>query len=549
MKEKPLWIRFSLLAVLVVGAVLVVKYKPRKMGMDLAGGHSLVFKVDTGGSRQILDQVIDTLKERVDPEGIRNLEWRAGGNDRIEVRMPAGSEKSRQAKAVFFEAMEILDTWNITQEFILAAAAEGDTAQRNALLTKRGIDPGDPRGKLLLECVRLHQVSEQAAAGIDQKKLTALHAELTALKSADVPNSAAIDAKWSEIDALNESADKALTDYQKLLETLQSQNIKTQELAGILDLYVSAKLRKEMKPDDVKDRKELLESRLGAFGKRYEVVGELIDDVVEKYKEWVDGRGRLDDPEDLIRLIRQAGVLEFRIAPDTTGNTPLSLTAEQVAGYTKQLAVQGPEFGRRQQDPYQWFKIHDPKETFPGAIVREWSGRNYMLLANEPDNALLQVKGGDEWQLDSAYPTADQAMNPAVGFKFDARGSKIFAALTRRHKRRLMAIMLDDEVYSAPVIKSEILGTGIIEGSFTRTEVSELVRTLNAGSLRARVNPKPVSRNSIGPTLGAANITRGYRAAKIGLISVLAFMLLYYLAAGMIANFALALNILLVPSR
>jgi len=544
MKEKPLLIRFLLLAILAAGAVLVVMYKPRQMGMDLAGGHSLVFKVETGNNRQILDQVLDTLKERVDPEGVRNLEWRGVGNDRIEVRMPAGSEESRHAKAEYFETMEALDAWNITQEFVLAVAAESDAAARKALLTKRGIGPAEARGKLLLECVNGYLVAERAAAAVDQAKLTALYAELDTLKKAHILDSEKVDAKWAEIDALTGPADEVQTAYEDRLRRLQDGNVKTQELAGILKLYAPEKIRKEMKTEDVEERDDLLNDRLKAFRGRYEAVEELIVEVTAKYKSWADGRGRLDDPEDLIRLIRQAGVLEFRISPQPGGDSPVSLSAEQIAEYAKQLAE--PEFGRRRQEPYQWFLIHDPKETFGGMIVQEWSGRNYMLLANEPDNALLQVKGGDEWQLDSAYPTTDQAMNPAVGFKFNEQGSKIFNTLTSRHKGRHMAILLDDEVYSAPVIKTAITGTGVIEGSFTRTEVSELVRTLNAGSLRARVNPNPVSRHSIGPTLGAANIARGYRAAKIGLISVLIFMMLYYLAAGLIANFALALNILLV---
>jgi len=453
----------------------------------------VVFEVETGQKRDVLDQVIRTLRKRVDPEGARNIEWRGVGNDRIEVRMPAGSEKSRRPKAEYLEAMAKLDAWNITQEFVLTVAGESDAAGRKALLSKRGIDPAKARGKLLLECVDAYLVAERAAAAVDEAKLTALHAELAELKKAEVPDSEKIDAKWAEIDTLTGPGDEAQTAYQDQLRRLQGGNVKTQELARILKLYVPAKVGTEMESDDVREHDELLANRLAGFRGRYGAMGEAIDDVVKKYKRWANRRRRLDDPEDLIRLIRGAGVLEFRISPQEGGESAVSLSGQQIAEYVKQLTEQGPEFGRRRQEPYQWFLIHDPKETFGGLIVAPWAGRDYMLLANEPDNVLLQVKGGDEWRLDSAYPTTDQATNPAVGFKFDERGSEIFHSLTRRRKGRPMAILLDDEVYSAPVIKSAITGTGVIEGDFTRADVSELVGMLNAGSLRARVNPKPVS--------------------------------------------------------
>lgn len=105
MKEKPLLSRFALLAGLIGLAVLVVLYMPLKKGMDLEGGHSLTFKVDTGGDRSVLDKVIDTLKDRVDPAGVRNLEWRPVAADRFEVRMPVGSKKAREAQKVYMKAL------------------------------------------------------------------------------------------------------------------------------------------------------------------------------------------------------------------------------------------------------------------------------------------------------------------------------------------------------------------------------------------------------------------------------------------------------------
>jgi SecD/SecF fusion protein len=107
-----------------------------------------------------------------------------------------------------------------------------------------------------------------------------------------------------------------------------------------------------------------------------------------------------------------------------------------------------------------------------------------------------------------------------------------------------MAILLDDEVYSSPAIRSAISDRGQITGSFSESEQRELVRTLDAGTLPARV--KFLSQNTFGPSIGRNNRNLAIRAAYIGLIAVAGFMLVYYLLAGFVANVALMLNILLV---
>jgi preprotein translocase subunit SecD len=84
-----------------------------------------------------------------------------------------------------------------------------------------------------------------------------------------------------------------------------------------------------------------------------------------------------------------------------------------------------------------------------------------------------------------AYATVDWNQSPAVGFEFNAEGRKKFALMTDRNIGRQLAIVLDDKLYSAPVIKSRISGGGIIEGSFTKTQVEDLVVALRSGALLA----------------------------------------------------------------
>ncbi|MFW6062490.1 MAG: protein translocase subunit SecF, partial [Planctomycetota bacterium] len=109
-----------------------------------------------------------------------------------------------------------------------------------------------------------------------------------------------------------------------------------------------------------------------------------------------------------------------------------------------------------------------------------------------------------------------------------------------------LAVVLDNEVYSAPNINSTITKQGIITGDFTPEQVNFLVQILREGSLPTHVNPDPVAQSSFGPAIGAANREQGIRAAYIGMIAVAVFMLIYYLWAGLLANAALVLNILLI---
>ena len=130
-----------------------------------------------------------------------------------------------------------------------------------------------------------------------------------------------------------------------------------------------------------------------------------------------------------------------------------------------------------------------------------------------------------------------------VGLSFDSRGAQIFDRVTAENVKRRLAIVLDDTVYSAPVIQERISGgEAQITGSFTPEEASDLAIVLRAGSLPAPV--KIIQNVSVGPSLGRDSIQKGIRAAIIGATLVVGFMLVYYRFAGMVADVALVFNIL-----
>lgn len=139
----------------------------------------------------------------------------------------------------------------------------------------------------------------------------------------------------------------------------------------------------------------------------------------------------------------------------------------------------------------------------------------------------------------------DQDNQPVVSFSFDNRGGKKFADVTRKNVNRQFAIILDDEIISAPNIQSPILsGSGIITGNFTVESASELGLLLKAGALPAKLTV--VEERTVGPDLGSDNIAAGQIAAVIGLLAVMVYIVLSYGMFGMVTNFVLLINIAMI---
>jgi preprotein translocase subunit SecD len=134
---------------------------------------------------------------------------------------------------------------------------------------------------------------------------------------------------------------------------------------------------------------------------------------------------------------------------------------------------------------------------------------------------------------------------PVVDFKFKPEFASKFTALTAANVGKRMAIVLDGTVYSAPLIKGRIPGgSGFIEGQFTPDDAKSLAIVLRAGALPAPV--KVIEERVVGPTVGEDSIKDGLRSTAIGFVLVVAFMLVYYRASGMVAIIALGLNLLLM---
>jgi len=133
---------------------------------------------------------------------------------------------------------------------------------------------------------------------------------------------------------------------------------------------------------------------------------------------------------------------------------------------------------------------------------------------------------------------------PEVSFYLTAEGGRRFSAFTREHVGDYLAVVLDNRVMEVAVIKSEIGDSGVISGSFTEQQAADLALILNSGALPASI--KYLEERTVGPSLGTDSIRAGVRAAIIGMFAVLVFMLIYYRGAGINADLALILNLIIL---
>jgi SecD/SecF fusion protein len=179
---------------------------------------------------------------------------------------------------------------------------------------------------------------------------------------------------------------------------------------------------------------------------------------------------------------------------------------------------------------------------------------DYFVLSRVSDKNRVQV-GGDVTI--TAYVTQGKGGEPAVGFTFNSRGGDKFYQVTYNNQPeapgggagikvvRQLGIVLDGYLISSPSLNEPIRGSGIIHGRFERAEVERIVTLLRSGALPATLKPLPVSENTIGPTLGKDTIKSGTTAVLLSFLAVLAFMIVYYRFAGVVATVALMANLLL----
>ena len=194
------------------------------------------------------------------------------------------------------------------------------------------------------------------------------------------------------------------------------------------------------------------------------------------------------------------------------------------------------------------FQLVDTSMSAQEALDRGRTPPGSVLLPGDNDDGQFYVVekrvmvSGE--LLETAQASFDQNNRPSVSFTLNATGAKRFGRVTGANIGRPFAIILDGKVVSAPTIQSQIFGSGQITGSFSVAETNELALILRAGAL-----PAPLivmEERSIGPGLGADSVAAGQIAAVVGLLLVIVYMILSYGLFGLLADVALAVNVVLI---
>lgn len=252
----------------------------------------------------------------------------------------------------------------------------------------------------------------------------------------------------------------------------------------------------------------------------------------------------IQNAERAKELINRTAQLEFRLVSDEMNAAEVSqliAEAEKAGGYA--LGENGLRYSEYYQRINEDLKGKLPEgtavafEKLESAATLE-AGKRPVLVRTDTD------LGGD--QLEDAYVSIGQMGEPLVHFRFDSQGRIRMGEITGNNIGKLLAITLDDIVQSAPVIRSKITDQGQIElgqrDYQAGVDEANLIATaLRAGALPAKLTQ--LEERTVGPTLGADSINRGKFAGLVGLVLVAIFMLAYYRGLGIVANFALLLNI------
>lgn len=307
---------------------------------------------------------------------------------------------------------------------------------------------------------------------------------------------------------------KAIEDSYPLLTLVDS--------ANVLKYKLSSQEVQRIKESATDQVLEIIRNRIDQFGVAEPTIHRQAENEI------VVQLPGVKDPKRAIKMVGKTALLEFKLVNDES----------PVAAEMPSSILPGEEalFFERFKD-----KIPEGNEVLFQREVNRETGvltKRPILLKKE---TLLT---GD--LLTEARVSIDERFNePYVSITFSAAGAKIFEDITGQNVKKRLAIILDNTVYSAPVIQEKISGGNAqITGNFTMEEAKDLAIVLRAGTLPAPV--KMLQNVTVGPSLGRDSIEAGKIAGIIGTILVVVFMIFYYRLSGVIADFALLLNIILL---
>ncbi len=276
---------------------------------------------------------------------------------------------------------------------------------------------------------------------------------------------------------------------------------------------------KRIKDSSINQALETIRNRIDQFG--------VVEPMVQRQglKQIVVQLPGVKEPKRARDLIKETALLEFKMLDEDNQlklDLPARIPKDKEEEILKQAGAKLPE---------------GDQILFERGVDKD-TGREYRIPYLVKKRVMLT---GDV--LSDARVSIGQFNDPYVSISFDAKGGREFERITGDNVKKRMAVVLDNTIYSAPVIQDRITGgRAQITGTFSTQEANDLAIVLRAGALPAPL--KIIQDLTVGPSLGKDSIEKGVQATLFAGAMVVVFMIVYYRMSGVIADFALVLNLL-----
>jgi len=367
-------------------------------------------------------------------------------------------------------------------------------------------------GTQLVMQVQADDAIKAITEGNQAKAIDTLKKDNIAYKDVRVPSPGILVVETEDTSKHSVISDKLLTDFGSQ-DWASSESTNPPTVTFTLKGSSADRIRKEA----TEQAKTIIDQRIDAFG-----VAEAASQFHgrdEDHQLLIQMPG-VDDPDRVKELIKGEARLELKaVVPPAT----LFRTEEEARA----------SLGGTVPEDRQILAIHEKRGggTGTGAID------GFYIVEKTP------IVGGSDLR-DARGVPAQQGIGWRVAFNLKPAGAERFGAWTEKNINNLLAIVLNEQIRSAPSIRNKITDSGEITGSFTQKEAEDLGLTLRSGALPAKI--VYLEERTVGPSLGADSIRQGITASIVGLILVVAFMLFYYRLSGVNAVVALLLNLILL---
>ncbi|MCC6230217.1 MAG: protein translocase subunit SecD [Phycisphaerales bacterium] len=532
-------LRTAIITLIFLGVAIWAIIPPKeklRLGKDLRGGASLVYSVQIKGgedAKAVLAETIDVLRKRVDPDGLLEIAMVPQGRDRIEITMPLPNDEVKALKKAFEDELAKLG---------------------------RGVIRGDRLDQLLQMAgdqreAEIQKISGGVAKSVDLLRAAAIAWDASKARRAELEAAKAAGKSSDELDPLVDAtalAEKAADDA---VAAVIRAAVSPEEVRRALLLSSRERTLRDEKTGEKVSLGSARDRAIKKIRESHPESSAELDAAIKAYDTYTAQRRSLDDPQDLVRMLRGAGVLSFRITIQPGWNV------QEESRLRQELVDRGPRNVRSSEA--RWYKINDistwynstdelrhldqdPAGFFRGRgyVGAEYNGEYFLLCWDTRKTRLTTAEG--VWKVARSYESRDELGRPCISFEMDPRGGVLLGELTKDHVKQQMAVLLDDQIYTAPTLQSAISKSGQITGDFDQRERQYVIRTLAAGSLQAKLSPEPLSVSVLGPDMGFDNLRLGLKAGLYSFVVCAGFLIIYYFTCGGIAFLGLLVNCLLL---